>query len=568
MARSRHLLVVTGGLAAIQPAWSAAAILAASGQIAPGVLPSSTFGVFMSAAPINESGVTAISTVVAGRWGVWQGPAGGLTLRIRQGVPAVGSPLSGGQPIEFFGDTGVPRIGDDGTIVVSCGYQNAIGSAISGRGLFTVRNGITSLVARQGYPARALGGAIPFNVVYQDIPYVSELSSSGRYAFDSTLAGPAVNQTNSSAIWTGTGGSQELVVRAGQSAPISTGGSFSFVNRPAINTAGNIAFFGSVVNVGTLITSSNDSGLWRWNRATGELGLVAREGNAAPGTGGVFGQFGRIAINAVDQVAFTATLTPGPSSDQIDAAGIWTGSSDGTLTQAVAVRGAGAPGAPGTSFGTFDNPAFVSIGSIAFRATLSGASNERNSGIWARTNGGPLTLVAREGDPAPGCQEGVLFAGAFVAGAFENFTAPMMNSAGDVAFSARLTGASVNGSNDEAIFLRRGATGITSLYVREGDFVADDAGVLRQISALSFGGYGGYGGGLAQGSANGQFRFLNVAGQLSYYATLDDGRTLLLTHRRGVVIVPEPGALLVISIGAALVLNRNRHVRFVSGGRQ
>ena len=70
----------------------------------------------------------------------------------------------------------------------------------------------------------------------------------------------------------------------------------------------------------------------------------------------------------------------------------------------------------------------------------------------------PVTLVAREGDPAPGAGDGVVF---------ENLFAPSINNANEVLFAAVLSGTGVASDNKDGIWT--GPPGNLQLLARDGD---------------------------------------------------------------------------------------------------
>ena len=164
------------------------------------------------------------------------------------------------------------------------------------------------------------------------------------------------------------------------------------------NGAGQTAFKGRLTGPGVDIT--NDGGIW--SEGSGSLALVAREGDAAPGTepGVVFREFQNVRLNAAGQTALWGTLT-GPGVDDTNDTGIW---SEGSGSLSLVAR-AGDP-APGTEPGVVYSGSFTfplplnGAGQTAFHSNLTGAgvdaTNDR--GIWVTNLDGVPTLIAREGD--------------------------------------------------------------------------------------------------------------------------------------------------------------------------
>ena len=139
----------------------------------------------------------------------------------------------------------------------------------------------------------------------------------------------------------------------------------------------------------------------------------------------------------------------------------------------IAITGQQAPGMePGTKF--FDD-SFGSTGGVAARidragnvavnafATGPGISRDTNGeGLWSTSNG-PLSLIVRQGDPAPETEAGVTF------NRFDNFFQPVPPkiSGGFVSFHSILRGPGIGGGNSEGIWSN--ASGTLSKVVRTGD---------------------------------------------------------------------------------------------------
>ena len=137
-----------------------------------------------------------------------------------------------------------------------------------------------------------------------------------------TLNGSGVDETNASSVWTDSGGSVNLLARAGSAAPgVGEGVTFTGLEVPAIASSGEIAFFAGLAGAG--IDTTNNTGLW--STTGGSLHPVVREGWAAPGTaeGTTFSSFyGDLAVDSAGQAAFTATLA-GMGIDSTNDNGIW-----------------------------------------------------------------------------------------------------------------------------------------------------------------------------------------------------------------------------------------------------
>jgi T5SS/PEP-CTERM-associated repeat protein len=254
------------------------------------------------------------------RWGVWQyDRQGGLQLFIRAGASAPGTT----ENIWFF----EPDIAINNQNEVA--FRGRLGEFQQGAGSgIYVANADSELrgVARTGQPAP--GTATTFN--YLSAP---SLNSGGHVAFFAGLNPDAGQTSNGAGIWRETApNSLELVARTGDAAP-GTQAFFSFDNAdpelPGSNESGQMAFVSDLS--GPEVSELNDTGIWKVN-ANGSLALVAREGDAAPGTAGVFAPYGLggAFINGAGQVAFYGGISDG-GLNPTNNFGIWAQALDGEV---------------------------------------------------------------------------------------------------------------------------------------------------------------------------------------------------------------------------------------------
>jgi hypothetical protein len=230
------------------------------------------------------------------------------------------------------------------------------------------------------------------------------MNASGVATFRNALTlGGSITSANSAGVWTGTPGSLQLVMRAGDVAPV-TGGVVSGFGSPAVFDDGRTAVTASLV-VGGAITAANNQAVWVGT--PGNLQLAFRKGDQVPG------EPAGVVLNGVGiQRAYGNRLTffisvigngVGPTNDR--AVFTW---SDATGLVTVAREGNVAPGTGGALFNTVGNssplgfgalPSLGPNGEVAFFATLTGTgvTTTNDTGIWLRDAGG-LKLVAREGD--------------------------------------------------------------------------------------------------------------------------------------------------------------------------
>ncbi|MEM8782197.1 MAG: choice-of-anchor tandem repeat NxxGxxAF-containing protein [Planctomycetota bacterium] len=175
-----------------------------------------------------------------------------------------------------------------------------------------------------------------------------------------------------------------------------------------MNSLGHTAFFATLAGPG--VTTANRAGLW--SETGGQLGLVARTGDAAPGvTGGTFGGFFVPTMNDSGQVAFKGLMFfDGAGIDETNNEGIWTGT--GGALNLIARKGSPAPGtAAGVIFDEIDLfPALNNAGQASFYSSLvdtTGATFPRE-GYWSESTG-PLTLIAHRELAAPGVTPGFVY---------------------------------------------------------------------------------------------------------------------------------------------------------------
>ncbi len=208
--------------------------------------------------------------------------------------------------------------------------------------------------------------------------------------------------------------------RPGDAAPVPP--QLAAAGAPALNDNGQIAFIAD----GAVFFSSQ-----------GATNLVAGYGDPLPGGMTFLLSQGTVALNAQGQIAFLAFFSPGFRR------GIFL-STDSGISK-IAAEGDPAPG--GGTFSFFNTPTINVSGQVSFVAF----SSQTRRGLYL-SSGGTLAQLARQGDPAPG------------GGTFVNFTSPSINSGGQVAFQATVSG---GGSGGSGIFLASGGT-ITKI-ARNGD---------------------------------------------------------------------------------------------------
>ncbi len=237
-------------------------------------------------------------------------------------------------------------------------------------------------------------------------------------------------------------------------------GAFASFSRPSINNSGQVAF--SATLAGETVTTDNDRGIWIASQQS--FDEVMRESQAAPGPNpnSVFNQTNffpstTIAFSDTGEVVFNAYVGNPDGSSTIGT--VWAGR-DGAL-RLVAYRGMQAPGtAQGRTFYADNARASISrTGKVALASNLDGFRSQISDGYWVEADAG-LQAVAVMGDAAPGMETGVKLASVPI-----GFSGPVINSNGEVAFRAFLTGPGVSGQNDESLWV--GSSGSLLNIARE-----------------------------------------------------------------------------------------------------
>ncbi|MHA3769991.1 PQQ-dependent sugar dehydrogenase [Verrucomicrobiota bacterium sgz303538] len=199
--------------------------------------------------------------------------------------------------------------------------------------------------------------------------------------------------------------------------------------------------------------------------------LLYRSGNQVPGEpdGTVFTTLGIPSLDS-SHVGFLATIKSGKTSLPAILGG--------APTSVLVRKNDPAPGTDGV-FSSFKDPVFGG-GRYAFIGALktgAGVSPGNNDGIWSAA-GGPLQLIAREGNEAPGTN-GALF---------QTFLSLALPKTGGSLFVARLktgsgeAGSKVNGSNDVGLWRETGGTPV--LVLREGADISINAGAARRVKSF------------------------------------------------------------------------------------
>lgn len=290
---------------------------------------------------------------------------------------------------------------------------------------------------------------------------------------------------------------------------------------------------------------------------------IAVTGDLAPGVddGAEFDFFsGNPTLNAAGDVAFEAFLRRGSGPDAGDVSSgnnrnaiFGPAAGAGTPLSVLAREGQAAPGVDdGAEFSFFGSPALNDAGDVAFSA---GLRLEDGSGAGNVDTGNNRTAIL--GPDAGGgaplsvlARAGQTAPGVHDGAEFDLFSGtPTLNAAGDVAFlaSLRTVAGDVDDSNDTGLFAF--VDGVLKLIVREGDLVdvVPADGLAEALTVSAI----NFDNDVFDGSTG-----FNDAGTLAFGLAFTNGTSGIFT-----VTVPEPGAGFVLLAALGGVLRPRRVAR-------
>jgi hypothetical protein len=242
---------------------------------------------------------------------------------------------------------------------------------------------------------------------------------------------------------------------------------YSAIQMPMVDGSGTF-LFEAQLDDGSPVVGIQPSGVFLGHR--GAVQLVARAGEPAAGAGGALWSdllgVGQI-VRAGGRVAFPGELA---GADEAHDGGLWAGTV-GNL-QLVAREGDPAPGttvAFATGIRYFQDQLHLAMndsGAVAFRAKLAGTgvTTANDQALYAGMSGA-LALVARLGGAAPDAGGAT-----FVKAGTETFTPPSINASGQILFRGHLTGTGVTPTNADAIWF--GNPAAPTIAVRGGRAVS------------------------------------------------------------------------------------------------
>jgi VCBS repeat-containing protein len=493
--------------------------IALSGQQAPGVPEDATFdAVSFSSPALNGLGDVifrgrASSPSMGITNGIWYTTSQTLGLVTSDDVIAPGTTAS----FSSFGSSVINTSGDFAF------NANLFAIQSQNQGIWKYVMGSWSLVAREGDQAPGTEPGVVFGnrLGFGNSIATPLINAQGNVAFSSYLSVPDdLLGNNYRGIWADTDGTLQLVARSGDHAP-GTADQVRFYMPIGTSVGLGLNDVGDMVFRSQLIGQdpswlSPIAGIWKTSGGTVEL--VAKEGDPAPGlTSGVTfgyqfsGSFGNPVINNSGDIAFRSYLY-GTGVNFTNDDSVWY-QNDGML-HLLAREGDVAPGiGAGVELGGLSDPTLNGNGDMLFRSSVRGfgVDDLNDYALWM-VNGGILTLLVREGDPAPGTGPGNFF-GKESGNPFGQF---LLNNNGMAGFTASLDGAGVDDDNNFGLWAVD-QFGTMELIIREGDQIEVAPGDIRTVRGLT-----AFSLASGRGIENGDAVYLNNDDQLAFTVYFTD----------------------------------------------
>ncbi|MGH9369816.1 MAG: DUF7453 family protein, partial [Thermoanaerobaculia bacterium] len=507
-------------------------VVAYSGMPAPGASPAvfDNFN-YPAIAPGGEIVFRGRLATGSNTYGLWResfDPGTGnpvLGLVQREGAA---SPVAG---FNFAGFPGPPTINLPGRFAFKAHISQG---AIFNDTLWVEKPAPTglTLVAREGAPAPGVPGA-NFGAIFVHAGYDPLLlDDSGRTLFAGQLTGGGVTTADDVGLWFYDGSTATLVAREGDQMPGVPAGHFFIDTFQTANSAllgnGIFVFSGSDGHPVTPIV-----GLW--SNHSGSVQPLILQGGSAPGLASdeKLTLIASFRINNNNQVAFSGLVEKDDGINPVSIfKAVWISDSQGAFQ--LAAR-------------SDQQPPDFRVPHVAVFTDGGHVFGVDENGTLGRVTTGGLTIIAKPGDPAPGTAAGVLFGG---------FGAIAASSAGQVAFTAAMTGTGVNLANDRGLWAQDGSLQIVKV-AREGDSIEVPAGTPRTITGIEF----------ALGAGSGQPRGMSDRGEVLWKANVaglpNASQVVAVT---GVGTLPPPPTLVGLEVVQVVQDWRNR-IPLVAGKR-
>ncbi len=381
--------------------------------------------------------------------------AGGCmpALALPPGVEVVaqtGTPTGNGTISSFSGS---PCISGTGQLVWAAWTT---GSTLGDRNDFAQFRGAPGSIteiSREGAP-------LPDGNGIMSAPHMPSINSAGVLAGDSFFAGTAQGADDDSGIVMGSGGALVHVARQGGPMPDGNGTIFDIAS-VHMDESGAVTFYAySLDSIPSFV-----NGIYRGSG--GPVSTLIRSGQPAPGGVGVYDNIAPdLDINPSGAVAFRAELTG--AGDNLHDGRVYL--FNGVTTSTIAREGDLSPDGNGQLWDDFQFIRVARVSNnnkVAFRSDLLGTNGgaSDNEAIF-RGSGGPLTLIARKGQPAPDGN-----------GTISRVYIPDISDSGAAVFSVDLAGTSGGTADDKALL--SGSGGALTTILREGQPTPSGDGTIK-----------------------------------------------------------------------------------------
>lgn len=197
----------------------------------------------------------------------------------------------------------------------------------------------------------------------------------------------------------------QQVALSGGDVPGLTGVRFKALGSPTMNDDEHVAFRATLIGSG--VTATTNTAILSDTDAA-PLSLVVRTGDPDPITGGTFAYLGNPVTDNSENVLFFAKLQLGSGVNANNDGGLWRYVAAADSLQLIAREGQVAPGVEdGAAFKSFPSTVLDSAGgAFVAKLVIRGRVNANNDeGVWLFNDGGFVSLLARKGKPftvAPG----------------------------------------------------------------------------------------------------------------------------------------------------------------------
>lgn len=355
-----------------------------------------------------------------------------------RGLAKTGTAAPGALDIGF-GPPATAAVNEDGAVLADFTLTGAGSTGGRNKALFgtPVFGGATDLVMQSGDNLSSLGGGLPPNT--KAGAFSGHVTHQiGRGLFFATVSGTGITTSSNTVLLRDNGSSVSLLRRTGQFLPaLGMPSTFREVVQNHDHDLLVLSYQLKASTTAPVVSATSDTGLLPLTHGGSIISanILAREGQAAFGGAGVFGEFtGRAVAGRDTTIHFAAALKTGATS----VAALFRMTEDGFTTARTARVGDPAPGAAPATFASF--PALGQTSERAlFKATLSGGPATQNEGLWRE---GEVTYLVRKGvtEVLPGVKVASIIR--FWPGRQDQ-----------VVFHATLSGTGVTTANNEALVL-------------------------------------------------------------------------------------------------------------------